>query len=94
MRSPLHQRFIGKAQAAITSAVEVYNRPAFADREETFAILALTAWELLLKAKVLESAGNAVKALRVYESRPVKSGTQSKKVYLKTNRAGSALRAA
>jgi hypothetical protein len=88
MRPPLHQRFVDKAQAAITAAVEVYNKPAFAYREETFAILALNAWELLLKAKVLKDAGNAVKALRVYESRKTKGGAPSKKVYLKTNRAG------
>ncbi len=88
MRPPLHQRFVDKAQAAITSAVEVYNKPAFVYREETFSILALNAWELLLKAKVLKDAGNAVKALRVYESRQTRSGLASKKEYLKTNRAG------
>jgi hypothetical protein len=88
MRPPLHQRFVDKAQAAVTAAVEVYNKPAFVYREETFAILALNAWELLLKAKVLKDAGNVVKALRVYEARPTKNGAASRKVYLKTNRAG------
>jgi hypothetical protein len=52
MRPPLHQRFVDKAEAAITAAVEVYNKPSFVYREETFAILALNAWELLLKGKV------------------------------------------
>ncbi|MBT2326593.1 DUF3644 domain-containing protein [Variovorax paradoxus] len=88
MRPPLHLRFVDKAQAAVTAAVEVYNKPAFAYREETFAILALNAWELLLKGKLLKDAGNAVKALRVYGSRPTKNGAPSKKLYLKTNRAG------
>jgi len=91
MRPPTHYRFVDKAAAAITSAVEVYNKPAFAYREETFAILALNAWELLLKAKLLKDAGNRLNALRVYESRKLKSGAQSTKLYLKKNRAGNPL---
>ncbi len=75
----------------MTSAVEVYNKPSFAYREETFAILGINAWELLLKAKVLKDAANDLKALRVYEPRKTKSGKQSKKLYLKRNRAGNAL---
>jgi hypothetical protein len=39
-------------QAAI-AAIEVYNKPDFRYREETFAVLLCNAWELLLKAKVL-----------------------------------------
>lgn len=91
MRPPTHLRFVEKAAAAMTSAVEVYNKPSFAYREETFAILSINAWELLLKAKVLKDAGNDLKALRVYEPRKTKSGKPSKKLYLKRNRAGNAL---
>lgn len=90
MRPKFHLRFVDKAAAAITSAVEVYNKPGFAYREETFAILALNAWELLLKAKVLREADDAVNSLRVYQSRPTKLGTPSRKKYLKLNRAGNA----
>lgn len=89
MRPPFHQRFIDKAAAAITAAVEVYNKPAFMYREETFAILALNAWELLLKAKVLKDADNAIASLRVYENRLTKAGVKSEKKYLKRNRAGN-----
>ncbi|WP_191576872.1 DUF3644 domain-containing protein [Achromobacter insolitus] len=89
MRPPLHQRFVEKSDAAITAAVEVYNKPSFAYREETFAILALNAWELLLKAKVLKDAGNDVKSLRVYEPRELKGGGKSKKLYARRNRAGN-----
>ena len=89
MRTPLHQRFVDKSAAAITAAVEVYNKPAFAYREETFAILALNAWELLLKAKMLKDANNAPSALRIYETRPTKSGAKSRKLYVKYNRAGN-----
>lgn len=90
MRPPFHQRFVDKAAAAITAAVEVYNKPSFLYREETFAILALNAWELLLKAKVLKDAGNSIASLRVYETRLTKSGQKSEKKYLKRNRAGNA----
>jgi len=89
MRPPLHQRFVDKAAAAITAAVEIYNKPAFLYREETFAILALNAWELLLKAKVLKDANNAIASLRVYETRPTKAGVKSQKKFLKRNRAGN-----
>lgn len=89
LRPPLHQRFVDKAVAAITAAVEVYNKPAFLYREETFAILALNAWELLLKAKVLKNADNAIASLRVYESRLTKAGVKSQKKFLKRNRAGN-----
>jgi len=73
----------------MTSAVEVYNKPSFAYREECFSILALNAWELLLKAKVLKEAGNDLRSLRVYEPRKNKTGSLSKKLYLKRNRAGN-----
>jgi hypothetical protein len=89
LRPPLHQRFVDKAASAITTAVEVYNKPSFQYREETFAILALNAWELLLKARVLKNAGNSVASLRVYETRLTKAGVKSQKRFLKRNRAGN-----
>jgi len=89
MRPPLHQRFVDKAAAALTAAVEVYNKPSFLYREETFAILALNAWELLLKAKVLKDANNAIASLRVYETRLTAAGVKSERKYLKRNRAGN-----
>jgi hypothetical protein len=89
MRPPVHHRFVEKAAAAMTSAVEVYNKPSFAYREESFAILALNAWELLLKAKILKDAANDLKSLRVYEPKKTKAGIPSKKLYLKRNRAGN-----
>lgn len=91
MRPPTHLRFVEKAAAAMTSAVEIYNKPSFAYRDETFAILSINAWELLLKAKLLKDVANDLKALRVYEPRKTKSGKLSKKLYLKRNRAGNAL---
>src|SRR5208283_3351467 len=44
-----HTYLVEKAIDAAISAIEVYNKPRFRYREETFAILMLNAWELLLK---------------------------------------------
>lgn len=90
MSRSISARFVDKAQAAMVSAVEVYNKPTFAYREEAFSILALNAWELLLKAKVLKDAANDSRAIRVYEPRKTKSGNPSKKLYVKRNRANNA----
>ncbi|MDE0297273.1 MAG: DUF3644 domain-containing protein [Candidatus Poribacteria bacterium] len=47
------QLLLEKAIAAMVSAIEIYNKPAFRYRGETFSILAINGWELLLKAKWL-----------------------------------------
>lgn len=83
------RQLLEKAESALISAIEVYNKPDFSYREETFSILALNAWELLLKAKVLADAGNDPRAIYLYETRTTKSGRQSKRRYVKRNRAGN-----
>ncbi|GHV31329.1 hypothetical protein FACS1894177_05670 [Bacteroidia bacterium] len=42
-----------KSISCMLSAIEIYNKPNFAYREESFAILAINAWELLLKAYIM-----------------------------------------
>src|SRR5688572_3933739 len=44
-------QLIEKSIAAMIAAIDTYNSPGQLYREETFAILALNAWELLFKAK-------------------------------------------
>ena len=88
MRPALHSKFLDKAEAALVAAVEVYNKPSFRYREETFAILAINAWELLLKARMLKDGNNDLKSIRVYEPRKTRIGAPSKKLYVKRNRAG------
>src|SRR6185437_5293100 len=78
------------AEAALISAIEIYNKPNFAYREETFAILALNAWELLLKARLLSLNRNSVSCLYTYEQRKNKAGGILKKKYVRKNRAGNA----
>jgi hypothetical protein len=82
-------KLVEKSEAAIISAIEIYNKPDFKYREETFALLALNAWELLLKAKLLADKGNDVSAIYQREKRTKKDGTPSKKEYLKKNRSGN-----
>jgi len=84
---------LDKSIAAMLSAIEIYNKPDFNYREETFSVLCINAWELLLKAKVLQLARNQVTSLYVWEYRELKAGGKSKKKYIKQNRAGNPMSA-
>jgi len=79
-------RLLQNSEAALISAIEVYNKPSFAYREETFTILALNAWELLVKAKLLSVNTNDPRCLYVYFSPKTKAGKPSKKLQVKRNR--------
>lgn len=71
------------------SAIEIYNKPDFKYREETFAILAINSWELLLKAKWLKENNNKVRSLYVEEKVKKKNGEHSKKQTIKTTSCGN-----
>ena len=79
-------KLLEKSIAAMLSAIEIYNKPDFRYREETFAVLAVNGWELLLKAKILEENNNRLNSIYVYEKRTTKLGKTSKKKYIKCNR--------
>lgn len=51
-------------QAALAS-IEIYNKPNFNYREQVFVILIVNAWELLLKAKIIRDAGEALDSVYV-----------------------------
>ncbi|ABN83318.1 hypothetical protein BH02_1711 [Burkholderia pseudomallei] len=89
MRPPGYVRLIEKAEAALAAAIEIYNKPSFPYREESFSILAINAWELLLKAKVLAENGGDKNSLYEYSPRLTSKNTPSKKSYIKLNRAGN-----
>lgn len=91
MKPPVYLKLVDKAVAAITSAVEIYNKPGFRYRDESFAMLALNGWELLLKARVVHFKGGKQRAIFVFERRKTKTGAQSTKQYLKRGRSGNAL---
>lgn len=82
-------RLFRKAEAALLSAIEIYNKPDFRYREETFAILILNAWELLFKAKLVLDHGNDHRCLYIYDHRTTARGFQSQKLYVRRNRAGN-----
>ena len=75
----------------MVAAVEVYNKPDFKYREETFSILAVNAWELLFKAFILKNTSNNPSSLYVREHRTLSDGTTSRRTYIKRNRSGNAM---
>ena len=58
---------LDKSISAMIAAIEVYNKPDFLYRGETFSILAINSWELLLKAKYLKDNHNKMRSLYVME---------------------------
>jgi len=76
-----------KSLEAMIAALEIYNKPRYDYREEAFSILATNAWELLLKARIMQLDSNRVSSLYVKERRKLTSGKMSSKLYVKRNRA-------
>lgn len=91
MKPSIASKLFDKAVSAITSAVEVYNKPGFRYRDETFALLTLNAWELMLKARVVQVNKGKQTAIFVYEKRKTKSGELGTKEYLKRSRSNNPL---
>ena len=83
------RQLLDKSVAAMLAAIEVYNKPNFLYREESFAILAINAWELLLKARTLQLNQNRISSIIEYERRKKSDGSLSEKRYKKKNRAGN-----
>ena len=51
------------AASAVLAAVEIYNKPTVEYREQTFAILMISAWEILLKARLVQQAGGKMQSI-------------------------------
>lgn len=83
------QELLDKSVAAMVSAIEIYNKPNFMYRGETFAILTVNSWELLLKAKHLRMNDNKLRSLYVFENRANRDGSKSKRKVLKKTRSGN-----
>lgn len=82
---------IEKSVSAAVSAIEVYNKPDFKYREETFAVLMMNAWELILKARIVQQNGNKISSIYVYEYKQNKKGQKSKKPTVRYNRSKNAM---
>lgn len=80
---------LDKSIQAMLSAVEIYNKPGFTYREESFAVLAVNSWEILLKARILQVDKNRVSAILEYEPKKKANGELSKLVYPRKNRSGN-----
>jgi hypothetical protein len=83
------KELLDKSIAAMVAAIEVYNKPDFRYREETFSVIAVNAWELACKAYVLKLKKNRLNSLYVYGRKNKKDGTPSKKLTIKTSKSGN-----
>lgn len=80
-----------KAGQALTAAICAFNRPNDPYRIEQFAILLGNAWELLLKARILQLNKNSLSAIAVYEQKRLQGGTLGQKRYRKKSRSGNTM---
>ena len=71
------EELLDRSIAATVAAIEIYNKPDFLYREETFSILAINGWELLLKAKWLKENDNKVDSLYQKRKDGLKKCSQS-----------------
>ncbi len=75
MKSPCKE-LLDRAIATTVAAIDIYNKPDFLYRAETFSILAINGWELLLKAKWLSEHDDKIRS--IYMTEPAKKdGTKS-----------------
>lgn len=86
MTTSKHMQLVSKSRAACLSAVETYNRASALYREETFAILMINAWELLLKARIMRENGGKTSSIHEFRQRRKKDGSASKLKEVKRTR--------
>lgn len=91
-RKARFQHLLEKSVHAALSAIEIYNKPDFKYREESFSILIVNAWELLLKARILQQNKNKLESIYVTDpNKKRKDGKPYKKPKYKTSRSGNYL---
>ena len=78
-----------KSIEAAKAAIELYNKPEFPYRNESFSILMINAWELLLKAKKLKENYNKMTSIYVKEKIKSKKGTITNRERYRKNRTGN-----
>lgn len=85
-----YSALLEKSINSMLSAIEIYNKPNFNYREETFAVLAINAWELLLKAYILRANKYKIRSIYSLEPTTKKDGTLSQnRKKPKLNRCGN-----
>lgn len=86
-KNKIYESLIDKSIGSMLSAIEIYNKPDFKYREETFTILAINSWELLLKARILKLNNYRINSIYCYKPYVSKTGVKSnKKKVLDRNR--------
>ena len=55
------------AREALLAAVEVYNKPKVEYREQTVAFLIVNAWEVLIKAGIVQQSGGKIQSIYQYK---------------------------
>ena len=82
---------LDKSVQVAISTIKIYNKPDFKYREESFSILMVNAWELLLKAKILKDNKNDLASFHIIDKdRSTKADeTPKKNICFKQNQAGN-----
>ena len=84
-----YSMLLDKSIEAVLSAIELYNKPTFSYREESFAILMVNAWELLLKAKRLKDNRGKITCLYIPTSKNTKAGKPRQRQKYKPTKSGN-----
>lgn len=87
MATVRRKKLVENAVAASIAAIEIYNKPLIEYREETFSILMLNAWELLLKARIIMEHGGKARSIFALEYKKNKNGEKSKRKTVKMSSA-------
>lgn len=67
----LTAKLIGKAKEAFLLAIEIYNKPSIRYRVEGFSFFICNAWELMLKARIIQTAGEDAIYFRDHPERTI-----------------------
>lgn len=62
-----YRHLLRNSKAALLAAIEIYNKPRIEYRDESFVILLINAWELILKALVSKNGGSIFYRKRRHE---------------------------
>ena len=89
MAKSKYKMLLSKSIQAVLSAIELYNKPTFSYREESFAILMVNAWELLLKAKRLKDNRGKITCLYIPTSKTTKAGKPRQRQKYKPTKSGN-----
>lgn len=82
----LSEELLDRAVPAMLAGVEIYNKPGFPYRDESFVVLAINAWELLLKARWLALNEDKRQSLYVYKKGSSSSRRAASKIPVKRTR--------